>query len=114
MGLVAAEAREALDELHAGVSQAAELMSATATSSRSQAARAASLAEKMSHFSTVSARWLHDADTAAAAMSAQIQAMSDLKQAGLQLADLADRLRESIARFAALRADASVRQGESD
>ncbi len=99
VGVVAGEASAALDDLHANVAQAADLVTATAGVSRQQAGRMASLAEKMSEVTTISSRSAGRADDAAAAMKSQIRAMSDLNQTSKQLAELAERLRASIAGF---------------
>ncbi len=99
VGVVAEEARSALQDIHAGVRAAAELVTATAEVSRDQAERMSTLAEQMSRMAQISSRFSTGADDAARAMSAQISAMDDLNRASRQIGGLADQLRASIARF---------------
>src|SRR5581483_3052853 len=103
IGAVAAEADGALQELHEGVALVGELVNATAQVSRAQAARLAQLARSLHDVAAISAASSERADGAAAAAQAQIAAMGDLTATSQQLAQLAERLRASIARFSVLR-----------
>ncbi|HTY05707.1 MAG TPA: methyl-accepting chemotaxis protein [Gemmatimonadales bacterium] len=103
IGAVAAEADEALRELHEGVQLIGGLVNATADVSRSQAERLALLAQSLAEVSKVSSVSVEHATGAASATQAQITSMSDLAATSQQLAQLAERLRASIARFAVLK-----------
>jgi methyl-accepting chemotaxis protein len=105
IGAVAAEADGALKELHEGVQLMGGLVNATAEVSRSQAERLAKLAQSLAQVATVSSGSAESSEGAAAAMQAQITSMGDLTATSQQLAQLAERLRASIARFAVLRPD---------
>jgi methyl-accepting chemotaxis protein len=105
IGAVAAEADAALQELHQGVQLIGDLVNATAEVSRSQAQRLAQLAGSLQHVSAISSASSQRSDGAAAATKAQIASMSDLTTTSQQLAELADRLRSSIARFSILHPD---------
>jgi methyl-accepting chemotaxis protein len=102
IGAVAAEADGALEELHEGVQLIGDLVNATAEVSRTQAHRLAQLAESLQQVAAISSASSQRADGAAAATKAQIASMSDLAATSQQLAELADRLRSSIARFSML------------
>jgi methyl-accepting chemotaxis protein len=103
IGAVAAEADSALRELHEGVQLIGGLVNATAEVSRSQAERLARLAQSLAQVSTVSGVSAEHATSAASATQAQITSMGDLTATSQQLAQLAERLRASIARFAVLK-----------
>jgi len=103
IGAVAAEADEALRELHEGVQLIGGLVNATADVSRSQAERLALLAQSLAQVSAVSGKSAEHATSAASATQAQITSMGDLTATSQQLAQLAERLRASIARFAVLK-----------
>jgi methyl-accepting chemotaxis protein len=105
VGTVADEAQRALEDLHAGTQQAAELVTATAAVSRTQAERMAGLAERISRMAQISDRSATMAADASAAMRSQMEAMQSLHRTGRQLAELADRLRAGIARFSVLHPD---------
>ena len=105
IGAVAAEADSALQELRQGVQLIGDLVNATAEVSRSQAQRLAALAESLDQVATSSSTSSERADGAAAHTRAQIASMSDLTTTSQQLAQLAERLRSSIARFSVLRAE---------
>ena len=72
---------------------------------RSQAERLAQLAQSLQQVATISTASSQSADGAAAAAQAQITAMGDLTATSQQLAQLAERLRASIARFSVLSRD---------
>ena len=105
IGGVAAEADGALQELHEGVQLIGDLVNATAEVSRSQAQRLAALALSLQEVATISSASSQRADGAASATQAQITSMGDLTATSQQLAQLAERLRGSIARFSVLRRD---------
>jgi len=109
IGAVAAEADSALQELHRGIELVGDLVHATAEGSRSQAHRLAELAQSLQHVTTISSTSSRRADSAAAATRAQIAAMGDLTATSQQLAQLAERLRGSIARFSVLRREHATR-----
>ena len=102
IGAVATEADGALQELHHGVQLIGDLVNATAQVSRSQAQRLAELAHSLEQVATISAAASQTADGTAAATQAQIASMGDLTTTSQQLAQLAERLRGSIARFSVL------------
>ena len=106
IGAVAAEADSALQELHQGVQLIGDLVNATADVSRSQAHRLAELAQSLDQVATVSSTSSERADGAATSTRTQISSMSDLSATSQQLAQLAERLRASIARFSVLRPEA--------
>jgi methyl-accepting chemotaxis protein len=110
IGAVAAEADGALQELHQGVQLIGDLVNATAEVSRSQAQRLADLAEVLQRVAGTSASSSQNANSAAAAMQAQIASMSDLTITSQQLAELAERLRASIARFSVLSREQRTKQ----
>jgi methyl-accepting chemotaxis protein len=82
-----------------------DLVNATAEVSRSQAQRLAQLAQSLQQVATISTASSESADGAAAATQAQITSMGDLTATSQQLAQLAERLRASIARFSVLSRD---------
>ncbi len=103
IGAVAAEADSALQELHHGIELVGDLVNATAEVSRGQAQRLAELAQSLQQVAAISSGSSQSADGAAAATQAQITSMGDLTATSQQLAQLAERLRASIARFSVLR-----------
>src|SRR5205809_677192 len=105
IGAVAAEADGALQELHQGIELVGDLVNATAEVSRGQAQRLAELAQSLQQVAAISSGSSQSADGAAAATQAQITSMGDLTATSQQLAQLAERLRASIARFSVLRRD---------
>jgi methyl-accepting chemotaxis protein len=108
IGAVAAEADGALQELHQGVQLIGDLVNATADVSRSQASRLADLAQALQRVAAISSTSSTSADGAAASTQSQITSMSDLSATSQQLAQLAERLRGSIARFSVLRREQST------
>jgi methyl-accepting chemotaxis protein len=103
IGAVAAEADAALQELHQGVQLMGDLVNATAEVSRSQAQRLADLAQSLQQVASISSASSESANGTAAATQAQITSMSELTATSQQLAQLAERLRASMARFSVLR-----------
>src|SRR6266852_5353095 len=102
IGAVAAEADGALQELHQGIELVGDLVNATAEVSRGQAQRLAELAQSLAQVAAISSASSQSADGAAAATQAEITSMGDLTATSQQLAQLAERLRGSIARFSVL------------
>jgi methyl-accepting chemotaxis protein len=113
IGAVAAEADGALQELHQGIELVGDLVNATAEVSRGQAKRLAELAQSLQQVAAISSGSSQSADGAAAATQAQIISMGDLTATSQQLAQLAERLRASIARFSVLRRDPATREPPS-
>jgi len=109
IGAVAAEADGALQELHQGIELVGDLVNATAEVSRGQAQGLAELAQSLQQVAAISSGSSQSADGAAAATQAQITSMGDLTATSQQLAQLAERLRASIARFSVLQRDAAPR-----
>jgi len=103
IGAVAGEADGALLELHQGVQLIGDLVNATADVSRSQASRLAELARVLQQVAAIASSSSQSADGAASATSGQAGSMTDLTATSQQLAQLAERLRASIARFSVLR-----------
>ncbi|HEX9283933.1 MAG TPA: methyl-accepting chemotaxis protein [Gemmatimonadales bacterium] len=110
IGAVAAEADGALQELHQGVELVGDLVNAAAEVSRSQAQRLAELAQSLHQVAAISSGSSQMADGAAAATQAQITSMGDLTATSQQLAQLAERLRASIARFSVLTREQDTRE----
>ena len=103
IGAVAAEADAALQELHQGIELVGDLVNATAEVSRGQAQRLAELAQSLQQVAAISSASSARADGAAGATQAEITSMGDLTATSQQLAQLAERLRGSIARFSVLK-----------
>ena len=114
IGAVAAEADGALQELHQGVQLIGDLVNATAEVSRSQAQRLASLAQSLQQVAATSAASSESANGAAASTQAQITSMGDLTVTSQQLAQLAERLRSSIARFSVLSREHQTAERRAD
>ena len=110
IGAVAAEADGALQELHRGIALVGDLVNTAAEGSRSQAHRLAELAQSLQHVAAISSGSSQRADGAAAATQAQITALGDLTATSQQLAQLAERLRGSIARFSVRRREPGTRE----
>jgi methyl-accepting chemotaxis protein len=100
VGAVAQQAQGALRDLERGISKIKGLVDATATVSQTQAKRMATLADKMADVASISTGSANEADSAAAAMATQQRTIGDLRAVSGQLAELAERVRMSIARFA--------------
>src|SRR6059036_1259456 len=103
IGAVAAEADAALQELHQGIELVGDLVNATAEVSRGQAQRLAEMAQSLQQVAAISSASSARADGAADATRAEITSMGDLTATSQQLAQLAERLRGSIARFSVLK-----------
>src|SRR5438874_1504458 len=99
IGAVAAEADAALQELHQGIELVGDLVNATAEVSRGQAQRLAELAQSLQQVAAISSASSQRADGAAGATQAEITSMGDLTATSQQLAQLAERLRGSLARL---------------
>jgi methyl-accepting chemotaxis protein len=102
VGEVAEEARRALDEIRQGAHKAAELVEAATGSSQTQSDRLAALAQRLSRVAEISAHSASGAGTAAQQVSGQIDGLERINLSSKQLAQLAERLQESIARFSVL------------
>jgi methyl-accepting chemotaxis protein len=113
VGDVADEARAALDAIQQGAVKAADLVTATTQSSQAQATRMSGLAERLSRVADISSAASSGASSTARAMAAQIAAMESLTQTGQQLADLAERLQASIARFTVMRPEFTTKEHEA-
>jgi methyl-accepting chemotaxis protein len=100
VGVVAQQAQGALKDLEGGISQIKELVDATAMISQTQADRMATLAGKMEDMASISTASATEAGGAAEAMATQQRTIGDLTAVSGQLAELAERVRTSIARFA--------------
>lgn len=114
IGAVAAEADGALQELHQGIELVGDLVNATAEVSRSQAHRLADLAKSLEQVAATASTSSQRADGAAAATQAEITSMGDLTATSQQLAQLAERLRASIARFSVLKQEHEARDAAAD
>ena len=101
VGVVADQAQVSLTDLQRGISQIKDLVDATAQVSQTQAGRMAGLAERMTHVASISSISAKQAEGAASAMATQQRTIGDFKAVSAQLAELAERVRESIARFSA-------------
>jgi methyl-accepting chemotaxis protein len=80
-----------------------DLVNATADVSRSQPSRLEELAQALQQVATIASSSSQSADGAASSTRSQVGSMSDLTATSQQLAQLAERLRASIARFSVLR-----------
>jgi methyl-accepting chemotaxis protein len=87
-----------------------DLVNATADVSRSQAQRLADLAGALERVATISSTASESANGAASATETQITSMGDLTATSQQLAQLAERLRGSIARFSVLSGSSEGKQ----
>jgi methyl-accepting chemotaxis protein len=99
VGVVARQAQGALDDLPRGISRIKELVEDSALVSRAQEERMVGLAGKMADMARISTDSANEADGAAAAMATQQRTIGDLKAVSAQLAELAERIRGSIAHF---------------
>src|SRR5438034_65276 len=109
-----ARAHGAVQELHQGVQLLGDVVNATAEVSRSQAQRLASLAQSLQQVAATSAASSESANGAAASTQAQITSMGDLTVTSQQLAQLAERLRSSIARFSVLSREHQTAERRAD
>ena len=100
---VAGEAQSALEEIHTGVNTTAELVRATAGSSKTQSERLGALAQRLARVAEISAESASSASTAAQQVTAQIRAIESLNQTSQQLAELAERLQGGIAKFSVMK-----------
>ena len=99
VGVVARQAHGALDDLQSGISRIKGLVEDSALVSRAQEERMVGLAEKMADMARVSTTSANEANGAAAAVATQQRTMGDLTAVSAQLAELAERIRGSIAHF---------------
>jgi methyl-accepting chemotaxis protein len=83
-------------------------VNATAEVSRGQAQRLADLAQSLQQVAAISSASSERANGAAGATQAEITSMGDLTATSQQLAQLAERLRASIARFSVLKRESET------
>ena len=102
VGQVAAEATQALGTMLDGIGRMAEVVATTANVSRTQSATMAGLSTAIQSVETVSDDTAARAEVAAHLAAQQTTALEGLSQSSQQMAELADRLRQSISRFAVL------------
>lgn len=100
VGQVAAEATQALGTMLDGIGRMAEVVATTANVSRTQSATMAGLSTAIQSVETVSDDTAARAEVAAHLATQQTTALEGLSQSSQQMAELADRLRQSISRFA--------------
>ena len=100
VGQVAAEATQALGTMLDGIGRMAEVVATTANVSRTQSATMAGLSTAIQSVETVSDDTAARAEVAAHLAAQQTTALEGLSQSSQQMAELADRLRQSISRFA--------------
>ena len=100
VGQVAAEATQALGAMLDSIGRMAEVVATTANVSRTQSATMAGLSTAIQSVETVSDDTAARAEVAAHLAAQQTTALEGLSQSSQQMAELADRLRQSISRFA--------------
>ena len=105
VGTIANEADDALGTMLTGVRRLAEVVSETALVSRTQSATMSELTTTMTDVRAISLDASQRAGVASDAASHQTRALDGLTLTSKQLADLADRLRQSISRFSVTEAD---------
>ena len=100
VGGIAAEANDALGAMLSGIGRIAEVIGEAAQVSRAQSATMAGLAAAIENVQSVSVEAATRAETAARVATQQTASLEGLTFTSQQLAELADRLRQSISRFA--------------
>jgi methyl-accepting chemotaxis protein len=100
VGTVADEANRALGTMVAGIRRIAEVITETASVSRTQSTTMGTLTDTMSGVQGVAVEASARANTASAAATRQTASLDGLSMTSRQLAELAERLRQSISRFA--------------
>jgi methyl-accepting chemotaxis protein len=100
VGDVAAEATRALGATLAGIERLAEVITAASEVSRAQSTTMAELSTAIQSVQSVSDDAAARAEVAAQLATQQTSALEGLSQSSQQMAGLADRLRQSISRFA--------------
>jgi methyl-accepting chemotaxis protein len=100
VGSVADEANQALGAMLDGIRRIADVIAETASVSRAQSATMETLTATMSGVQEVATHASAGADAAAAVASQQTASLDGLSTTSQQLAELADRLRQSISQFA--------------
>jgi methyl-accepting chemotaxis protein len=108
VGTVADEANRALGVMLDGIRRIAEVVTETASVSRTQSATMETLTTTMTGVQSVALDASARATTASAAASEQMTSLDGLSATSRQLAELADRLRHSISRFSVSTAAAST------
>jgi methyl-accepting chemotaxis protein len=100
VGSVADEANRALGAMLDGIRRIADVIAETASVSRAQSATMETLTATMNGVQEVATHASAGADAAAAVASQQTASLDGLSTTSQQLAELADRLRQSISQFA--------------
>ena len=100
VGGIATEANDALGAMLSGIGRIAEVIGEAAQVSRAQSATMAGLAAAIENVQSVSVEAATRAETAARVATQQTASLEGLTLTSQQLAELADRLRQSISRFA--------------
>ena len=100
VGEIAATADQALGAMLAGITRTAEVITEAAAVSRAQSATMGSLSTVIQNVQSVSDEAAARAEGASDVATHQTASLEALTQTSQQLADLADRLRQSISRFA--------------
>jgi methyl-accepting chemotaxis protein len=100
VGSVANEADRALGAILEGIRQIADLVAETASVSRSQSTTMETLTATMAGVESVATQASTRAEVASTAATQQTTALEGLSATSRQLVDLADRLRQSVSRFA--------------
>jgi methyl-accepting chemotaxis protein len=100
VGEIAAQATTALGAMLDGIERIAEVIGEAAVVSRDQTGAMTELASAIQHVEGLSAEAVSRAQGAAGTATAQTAALDALAQTSQQLAQLAERLRTSISRFA--------------
>lgn len=100
VGTVADEADRALGAMLDGIRRIADLVAETASVSRSQSATMETLTATMTGVESVAIEASTRAEAASMAAGDQAMALGGLSEASHRLIDLADRLRQSVSRFA--------------
>jgi methyl-accepting chemotaxis protein len=111
VGTVADEANRALGTMLDGIRRIADLVTETASVSRAQSATMATLTTTMTGVQSVAVDASSRATMASGAAAQQMASLDGLSATSRQLAELADRLRQSISRFSV---DSSAREGPAN
>jgi len=110
VGEIASEAQGALDEIHDGAAGAAEMVESARTSAQKQSERLAGLAKRLARVAEISTLSASSAANASRQVTAQLGATESVTQTSQQLAEVAERLQESIARFRVMAEEQTTRE----
>jgi methyl-accepting chemotaxis protein len=110
VGEIASEAQGALDEIHEGAASAAEMVESARDSAQKQSERLAGLAQRLARVAEISTRSASSAANASRQVTAQVGATETVTRTSQQLAELAERLQESIARFRVMAEEQTTRE----